>query len=133
MQFRGHSLPVHQSMNVSWAFTLSHFVSQICLRDFFRLLAIGMCHFLPVHPFGMACLAGSKVKIQHTQNLSNRFQRVSLGTELVWFYGISTSVGYLMPDLVQTCIFIIIIMSRHQHGYDLVWLGFMSHELLQVI
>ena len=51
-QFRGYSLPVHQSMSVSWAFTLSHFVSQIRLRDFFRLLAIGMCHFLPVHHFG---------------------------------------------------------------------------------
>ena len=63
--FRGHSLSVHQSMSASWAFTLSHFVSQIRLRDFFRLLAIGMCHFLPVHHFGMACLAGSKVKIQH--------------------------------------------------------------------
>ena len=63
MQFRGHSLPVHQSMSVSWAFTLSHFVSQIRLRDFFRLLAIGMCHFLPVHHFGMACLAGPKVNI----------------------------------------------------------------------
>ena len=35
IQFRGHSLPVHQSMSVSWAFTLSHFVSQIRLRDFF--------------------------------------------------------------------------------------------------
>ena len=54
MQFRGHSLPVHQSMSVSWAFTLSHFICQIRLRDFFRLLAIGMCHFLPVHHFGMA-------------------------------------------------------------------------------
>ena len=64
MQFRGHSLPVHQSMSVSWAFTLSHFVSQIRLRDVFWLLAIGMCHFLLVHHFGMACLAGSKVKIQ---------------------------------------------------------------------
>ena len=63
MQFRGHSLPVHQSMSVSWAFTLSHFISQICLRDFFRLLAIGMCHFLPVHHFGMVCLAGPKVNI----------------------------------------------------------------------
>ena len=66
MQFRGHSLPVHQFMSVSWAFTLSHFVSQIRLRDFFRLLATGMCHFLPVYHFGMACLAGSKVKIQHS-------------------------------------------------------------------
>ena len=46
-------------------FTLSHFVRQINLHDFFRLLAIGMCHFLPVHHFGMACLAGSKVNIQH--------------------------------------------------------------------
>ena len=31
----GHSLPVHQSMNVSWDFTLFHFVNQACLRDFF--------------------------------------------------------------------------------------------------
>ena len=63
MQFRGHSL--HQSMSVSWAVTLSHFVSQIRLHDFFRLLAIGMCHFPPVHHFGMACSARSKVNIQH--------------------------------------------------------------------
>ena len=63
MQFRGHSLPVHQSMNVSWAFTLFHFISQIHIRDFFRLLAIGMCHFLPVHHFGMACFPRPKVNI----------------------------------------------------------------------
>ena len=45
-------------------FTLSHFISQIRPRDLFRLLAFGMCHFLPVHHFGMACLPGLKVKIQ---------------------------------------------------------------------
>ena len=45
-------------------FTLSHFVSQVRLHDFFRLLAIGMCHFLPVHHFVVACLAWSKVNIQ---------------------------------------------------------------------
>ena len=44
-------------------FTLSHFISQIRPRDLFRLLAIGMCHFLPVHHFGMACLPGPKVHI----------------------------------------------------------------------
>ena len=66
-QFTGHSPPVHQSMSISWAFTLSHFISQIRLRDFFRLLAIGMCHFLPVHHFGMACLPGLKVKIQQME------------------------------------------------------------------
>ena len=32
---------------------------------FLPITAIGMCHFLPVHHFGMACLAGSKVNIQH--------------------------------------------------------------------
>ena len=48
-------------------FTLSHFISQIHPRDLFRLLAIGMCHFLPMHHFVMACLLGPKVKIQHFQ------------------------------------------------------------------
>ena len=28
MQFTGHSLPVHQSMSVSWDFTLSNFIRQ---------------------------------------------------------------------------------------------------------
>ena len=32
---------------------------------FLLITAIGMYHFLPVHHFGMACLAGSKVNIQH--------------------------------------------------------------------
>ena len=32
---------------------------------FLLITAIGMCHFLLVHHFGMACLAGSKVNIQH--------------------------------------------------------------------
>ena len=35
MQFTSHSLPVHQSMTVAWDFTLSHIVSQACLRDFY--------------------------------------------------------------------------------------------------
>ena len=42
MQFTGHSLPVH---HWSGTFTLSHIISRAHLRDFFRLLAIGMCHF----------------------------------------------------------------------------------------
>ena len=47
----------------SGTFTLSHIISRAHLRDFFRLLAIGMCHFLPVHHLGIAFLcAGSKVK-----------------------------------------------------------------------
>ena len=46
-------------------FTLSRFISQARPRDLFRLLAIGMCHFLPVHHFIMVYLLGPKVKIQH--------------------------------------------------------------------
>ena len=39
----------------------------------------------------------------------------------VGFYGISTIVGYLMPDPVHTYILNI---------YDLVWLGFMAYQPL---
>ena len=64
---RNNCHAVHRSLSFgasvydcSLAFTLSHFISQIRQRDFFRLLAIGMCHFLPEHHFGMACLPGPK-------------------------------------------------------------------------
>ena len=61
MQFRGHSLPVRQSVSVPWNFfTSSHFICQ-----FPPITAIRMCHFLPVHHLGMPFLAGAKVKIQH--------------------------------------------------------------------
>ena len=40
---------------------------------------------------------------------------------LVWFYGISTIVGCLMPNPLYTYILNI---------YDLVWLGFMAYQPL---
>ena len=50
MQFRGHSLPVYQSMSVPWEFFCSsHFISQFPPTRFPHITAIGMCHFLPVH------------------------------------------------------------------------------------
>ena len=52
MQFRGHSLPVHQSMSVPWEFfSSSHFISQFPPTQFPLLTAIGMCHFLLVPHF----------------------------------------------------------------------------------
>ena len=56
MQFTGHSLPEHQSMSLPRDFFLPCSISSAksCPRDFFRLLDIGMSHFLPVHHFGMA-------------------------------------------------------------------------------
>ena len=50
MQFRGHSLPVRQSMRVSWDFfSSSHFISQFPPTRFPHITAIRMCHFLRVH------------------------------------------------------------------------------------
>ena len=43
---------------------------------------------------------------------------------LVGFHGISTIVGYLMPNPLYTYILNI---------YDLVWLGFMAYQTLLVI
>ena len=60
-QFRGHSLPVHQSMSVPWeCFSSSHFISQFPPTRFPLITAIRMSHLLPVHHLGMAFLAGSK-------------------------------------------------------------------------
>ena len=65
MQFTGHSLPVHQSVNVPWEFfTSSNFISQFSPTRYPLKAAIRMCYFLPVHHLRMAFLTGSKVKIQ---------------------------------------------------------------------
>ena len=61
MQFRGHSLPVRQSLNVSWGFfSSSLFISQFLPTRFPLITDTRMCHFLPVHSLGIAFLAGSK-------------------------------------------------------------------------
>ena len=50
MQFRGHSLPVHQSMSVPQEFfSSSHFICQFPPTRFPLITATRMCHFLPVH------------------------------------------------------------------------------------
>ena len=63
MQFRDHSLPVHQS-ECTMGFYIVPFCQPSPPTRFLLITAIGMCHFLPVHHFGMACLVGSKVNIQ---------------------------------------------------------------------
>ena len=78
MQFTDHSLPVHQSMSVPWEFfSSSHFISQFPPTRFPLITAIGMCHLLPVHHFGMAFLAGSKG--QNITNVNGRKTAVFLG------------------------------------------------------
>ena len=69
MQFRGHSLPMHQSMSVPWKFfSSSHFISQFLPTWFPHITAIGMCHFLPVHYLGIAFLG--RVEGQNTTMVS---------------------------------------------------------------
>ena len=63
---------VHRSLSSGasvYACTMGFYLVSYCQPSpptrFLLITAIGMCHFLPVHHFGMACLAGSKVNIQH--------------------------------------------------------------------
>ena len=48
------------------SFSSSHFISQFPPTRFPLITAIRMYHLLPVHHLGMAFLAGSKAKIQHS-------------------------------------------------------------------
>ena len=92
-------------------FTLSHFISQINPRDLFRLLAIGMCHFLPVHHFVMACLLGPKVKIQQYVKLSKldepdtRSRDELISDILLWTrYGRAKAIRPARTYIQQLCV-----------------------------
>ena len=63
---------VHKSLfsgasvyDCTMGFYLVPYCQPIPPARFLPITAIEMYHFLPVHHFGMACLAGSKVNIQH--------------------------------------------------------------------
>ena len=63
-------------------FYLVPFYQQSPPTRFLLITTIGMCHFLPVHHFGMVCLAGSKVNIQHNQP----FLKLNLTSSIsLWF------------------------------------------------
>ena len=86
MQFRGHSLPVHQSMSVPWDFFLPCLISSAKsrLRDIFGLLTIGMCHFVSVHHFGMAYFG--RVEGQNTTDRYLLYLERNLRTLDWWSY-----------------------------------------------
>ena len=56
MQFRGYSLPVHHCSGTMGPSPCPISLALIRPRDLFRLLAIGMCHFLPVYHLGIIFL-----------------------------------------------------------------------------
>ena len=56
MQFRGYSLPVHHCSGTMGPSPCPISKALIRPRDLFRLLAIGMCHFLPVYHLGIIFL-----------------------------------------------------------------------------
>ena len=59
----------HSSGASVYECTMGFYLVPYCQQSpptrFLLITAIGMLHFLSVHHFGMACLAGSKVSIQH--------------------------------------------------------------------
>ena len=59
-----------------------------------------------------------------SQNIQDKQDICLVQFGLVWFYCISTIVGYFMPYPIFTFVLNI---------YDLVWLGFMLYQLLQII
>ena len=68
MQFRGDSLPVHHCCGTVGPSPCPILQAFIRPHDLFRLLAIGMCHFLPVHNLGIAFL--SRVEGQNITSAS---------------------------------------------------------------
>ena len=56
MQFRGHSSGASLCSGTVGLSPCPILSALIRPRDLFRLLAIGMCHFLPVHHLGIAFL-----------------------------------------------------------------------------
>ena len=72
MQFRGYSLPVHHCSGTMGPSPCPISYAWIRPRNLFRLLAIGMCHFLPVYHLAIAFLGwveGSKYNTQNHQEL----------------------------------------------------------------
>ena len=66
-----HAVPWSLSSGASvYDCTMGFYLVPYCQSSpptrFLPITAIGMCHFLRVYHFGMACLVGSKVNIQHT-------------------------------------------------------------------
>ena len=87
MQFRGYSLPVHDCNGTMRPSPCPISLALIRPRDLFRLLAIGMCHFLPVYHLGIAFLGlGRRSKyntyihiyMQNTYWRNNKDERHSL-------------------------------------------------------
>ena len=73
MQFRGDSLPVHDCSGTMRPSPCPISLALIRPRDLFRLLAVGMCHFLPVFHLGIAFLGRGEGSKYNTFSLtSNR-------------------------------------------------------------
>ena len=70
MQFRGYSLPVHHCSGTIGPSPCPISEALIRPRDLFRLLAVGMCHFLPVYYLGIVFLGRVE-----GQNITMPFQR----------------------------------------------------------
>ena len=74
MQFRGYSLPVHHCSGRMGPSPCPISEALIRPRDLFRLLTIGMCHFLPVYHLGIVFLGrveGQNITYIYIYNVIN--------------------------------------------------------------
>ena len=72
--------------------------------------------------YSFVCVLSIKVPIR--KKYGNLFNDTRIWFGWVGFYGMSTIVGYLMPNPLYTYTLNI---------YDLVWLGFVAYQQLEVI
>ena len=88
MQFRGYSLPVHNCNGTMRPSPCPISEALIRPRDLFRLLAVGMCHFLPVYYLGIVFLGrveGQNITILGTFQLHLMVRLQSVRLQFVLF------------------------------------------------
>ena len=93
---------------------------------FLLTTAIGMCYFLPVHHFGMTCLAGSKVNIQHSETVVI-IKEKKIMIMIIWFswhvylswvilYQVFRESSSLYVYIYMLCVVVSLVFA-HAHTY----------------
>ena len=102
MQFRGHSLPVHQSIAAQWDLHLVPYYQPNSPARFPHITTIGMCHFLPVHHFEWYFWPGRRSKYNNMCYMCVCFQLVAFVREHRWHKALlmGYSVGF---ELTLVC------------------------------
>ena len=112
--------------NLSWKFQNLIDYEQHMIHIFSFFLSFGSNYGVYVLPANLLTFNDEdyREKENYHRCTGNIQLAIRIFISLVWLYGISTIVGYLMPNPLYTYILNI---------YDLVWLAFMAYQPLLVI